>query len=192
MSHTHSLHSSIIAKPCAARLRMCAAVCLLLLLTGCGGLPKDIDPVTPFDVNRYLGTWYEIARLDHRFERGLSNVSAEYSLGDEGGITVLNRGFSEQDNEFTEATGRAKFGGDTDEGYLKVSFFGPFFASYVVFNLDDDYQRAYVAGHNRSYLWFLSRTPTVTEAQRDAFVQEARSRGFSVEELIFVDQSRAE
>lgn len=109
-----------------------------LLLSACStGLPKGITPVQDFEVDRYLGTWYEIARLDHRFERGLSNVSAEYSLKDNGKIRVINKGLDE-DGEWNEAEGRARFARDEDEGYLKVSFFGPFFGTYAVFNLDED------------------------------------------------------
>jgi len=171
--------------------RIALSLVLSFLLTACSGLPKGIEPVNNFDVQRYLGTWYEIARLDHRFERGLSNVSAEYSLKDNGEIRVLNRGYNMEDEEFTDAEGRARFGRDTDEGYLKVSFFGPFFGSYVVFNLDEDYRRAYVAGDDRSYLWFLSRTPTVSDAEMDAFVSAAKALDFPVEQLIFVDQSLA-
>jgi len=171
--------------------RLVACLILVFSLTACGGLPKGIDPVDGFDVQRYLGTWYEVARLDHRFERGLSNVSAQYSLKDNGEIRVVNRGYNVDDKAFTEAEGRARFARDADEGYLKVSFFGPFFGSYVVFDLDADYSRAYVAGDDRSYLWFLSRTPTVSEEQMDAFVNRARTLGFPVEQLIFVDQSLA-
>ncbi|WP_082888473.1 lipocalin family protein [Marinobacter sp. LQ44] len=115
---------------------------LLLLLTGCTGLPKGIEPVTGFDQDRYLGTWYEIARLDHSFERSLSQVTADYTLNDDGSIKVINRGYNAEKGEWKEAQGRAKFVGDSEVGHLKVSFFGPFYASYVVFELDDDYSTA--------------------------------------------------
>ncbi len=168
--------------------RLLGSVSSVLLLSACaGGLPKGITPVQNFEVDRYLGTWYEIARLDHRFERGLTNVSAEYSLKDNGQIRVLNKGLDEN-GEWSEAEGRAKFARAKDEGYLKVSFFGPFFGTYAVFNLDEDYSQAYVAGDDRSYLWFLSRTPTVNEEQKQAFVDQAQALGFPVEELIFVEQ----
>ncbi len=168
--------------------RLLASFSSALLLAACaGGLPKGITPVQNFDVDRYLGTWYEIARLDHRFERGLTNVSAEYSLKDNGQIRVLNKGRDEK-GEWNEAEGRAKFAREKDEGYLKVSFFGPFFGTYAVFNLDQDYSQAYVAGDDRSYLWFLSRTPTVNDEQKQAFVDQAQALGFPIGELIFVDQ----
>lgn len=165
-------------------------ITFLLLLTGCAAqLPKGIDPVQNFVVDRYMGTWYEVARLDHRFERGLSNVSATYTVRDDGDIDVLNRGFNEQKQAWSEAKGKAKFVRSVDEGFLKVSFFGPFFGSYVVFDLDDAYTQAYVSGNDRSYLWFLARQPTITDAQKEAFVKRAEALGFPVAELIFVDQS---
>ena len=162
------------------------AICLL---TGCTGLPKGVQPVAPFDLQRYLGTWYEIARLDHRFERGLSRVTADYQLRDDGGVTVVNRGYSDADRAFEQATGKAYFKGDSSTAHLKVSFFGPFYGSYVVFELDPDYRHAFVAGHNQRYLWLLARTPSVDESVYDAFVASARSRGFDTEALIRVDQS---
>lgn len=164
---------------------------LLLLLTGCTGLPKGIEPVTGFDQERFLGTWYEIARLDHRFERGLSQVTAEYSLNDDGSISVLNRGYNEAEGEWQEAEGRAVFVGDSDVGHLKVSFFGPFYSSYVVFDLDkENYSRAYITGYNRDYLWFLSRTPEVADEALAHFRARAEAEGFELDELIVVDQSR--
>lgn len=163
---------------------------LLLLLAGCTGLPKGIEPVTGFDQNRYLGTWYEIARLDHSFERGLNQVTAEYTLNDDGSIKVINRGYNEEKGEWKEAEGRAKFVGDSNVGHLKVSFFGPFYASYVVFGLDDDYTTAYITGYNRNYLWLMSRTPEVSEEVLEAFKARAVAEGFELGELIVLEQSR--
>lgn len=170
-------------------MRQWVVLLLGMALAGCAGLPTGIDPVKPFDAQRYLGTWYEIARLDHRFERGLSNVSATYSQRDNGQIRVVNQGFNSAEDEWTQAEGRAKFVRSDSEGYLKVSFFGPFYGSYVVFDLDADYQQAFVAGNDRSYLWYLSRSPTVSEAQKQAFLIKTKQLGFPVDELIFVDQS---
>jgi len=162
----------------------------LLLLAGCTGLPKGIEPVTGFDQDRYLGTWYEIARLDHSFERGLSQVTAEYSLNDDGSIKVINRGYNEEKGEWEEAEGRAVFVGDSDVGHMKVSFFGPFYASYVVFELDDDYSTVYITGYNRNYLWLMSRTPEVSDEELEAFRERAVAEGFELGELIVVEQSR--
>src|SRR5690554_6326723 len=161
---------------------------LLLLLAGCTGLPKGIEPVTGFDQDRYLGIWYEIARLDHSFERGLSQVTAEYTLNDDGSIKVINRGYNAEKGEWKEAEGRAKFVGDSEVAHLKVSFFGPFYASYVVFELDDDYSTAYITGYNRNYLWLMSRTPEVSEEVLEAFKARAAAEGFELGELIVVEQ----
>ena len=162
---------------------------LSLLLSGCGGFPKNVTPVQQFDLNRYLGKWYEIARLDHSFEHGLEQVSAEYTLLDDGRVKVVNRGFSTQKKEWKEAVGKAYLAGETGEGFLKVSFFGPFYSSYVVFGLDEqDYQYAYVSGPTHSYLWLLSRTPKVEEEVMGHFVQTAKEKGFDTEELIYVQQ----
>ncbi|WP_028670285.1 lipocalin family protein [Saccharospirillum impatiens] len=168
-----------------------ALILLFLFLAGCTGLPKGIEPVAGFEPDRYLGTWYEIARLDHRFERGLSNVTAEYSLNEDGSIRVLNRGYKEAEGEWQQAEGRAVFVGDRDVGHLKVSFFGPFYASYVVFELDKEaYSQAYLTGSDRGTLWFLSRTPQVSETAMAQFRARAEAEGFELDELIVVDQSQ--
>lgn len=167
------------------------AIATAFTLTACTGVPEGIQPVTDFEADQYLGTWYEIARLDHSFEEGLTNVTAEYSYNDDGSIRVVNRGYSSEDDAWDEAEGKAWFVGEKDVAHLKVSFFGPFYSSYVVFVLDqEDYQYAYVTGYDRDYLWFLSRTPTVSDDALDAFRQAAQSRGFDTDELIIVDQSR--
>ena len=163
-------------------------VLLVVLLTGCTSAPKGIEPVQEFELSKYLGTWHEIARLDHSFERGLSNVTAEYSLREDGGVRVINRGYSAEEGKWEQAEGKAYFVEDSDTGHLKVSFFGPFYGAYVVFNLDEDYQQSFVSGPDRSYLWFLSRTPTVSEADKQRFIQAARAKGFDTDELIFVEQ----
>lgn len=162
----------------------------VLLLVGCTGVPEGIEPVSDIDVDRYIGNWYEIARLDHSFEEGLSSVTAEYSIQDDGSIRVINRGYSEEEGTWKEAEGRAVFV-DEGSGHLKVSFFGPFYASYVVFWLDEGYQSAYITGYDRDYLWFLSRTPTVSDEALAEFRGAAKERGFNLEELIVVDQSRS-
>ena len=158
-----------------------------LLLAGCNGVPKGIEPVTGFDQERYLGTWYEIARLDHSFEEGLDRVTAEYLPNDDGSINVINRGYSQAKGEWEEAEGRAVFVGDSDVAHLKVSFFGPFYSSYVVFELDEDYSKAYITGYNRDYLWFLSRTPQVSAAELETFKTRAAAEGFELGELIVVE-----
>ncbi len=170
-------------------MRLLTGLLAVLLLTACTGLPGNIKPVADFDLNRYLGTWYEIARLDHSFERGLSNVTAQYSLRDDGGVTVINGGFDKQKGKWKSATGKALFTGSETSGHLKVSFFGPFYGSYVVFTLDPDYQYAFITGFNKKFLWLLSRSPTVKPAVLDLFMQQAKAAGFDLSDLILVDHS---
>jgi apolipoprotein D and lipocalin family protein len=170
-------------------MRVISFAFILVFLTGCLGTPEGVRPVGQFELNRYLGKWYEIARLDHSFERGLENVTAEYSLRDDGGVRVINRGFSAKDKEWKQAEGKAYFIRDPNEGYLKVSFFGPFYGSYVVFDLDrENYQYAFVSGPDTSYLWLLSRTPVVSKKLMERFVQRANSLGFDTDKLIYVKQ----
>ena len=161
-------------------------------LTGCLGMPDGVVPVKNFELNRYLGKWYEIARLDHSFERGLERVTAEYSMRQDGGVTVLNRGYSVEKKKWQEARGKAFFVNKANEGYLKVSFFGPFYGSYVVFELEKrDYNYAFVSGPDTSYLWLLARTPTLPQSVIDKFKQRSEELGFDTGKLIFVKQDSA-
>lgn len=169
----------------AERVTGLLALLSALILTGCTGLPEGITPVPDFRINDYLGTWYEIARLDHSFERGLEQVSAEYSAGGDGSIKVVNRGYSSATQEWKEAVGKAWFVRSEREGYLKVSFFGPFYGSYVVFYIDPDYQYAYVTGYDKSYLWLLARTRKVGPEVIGTFVERSRQLGFATDSLIF-------
>ena len=173
-------------------MRVLTLLFMAWLLVACTGLPEGVQPVRPFDAERYLGTWYEIARLDHSFERGLEQVSANYSMREDGGIRVLNKGYSVEEGKWQEAEGKAYLMGADDEGYLKVSFFGPFYGAYGIFGLDQqDYQYAFVSGYSTDYLWLLARTPTVSPELIKRFKTEAARRGFATEQLIFVEQSVA-
>jgi apolipoprotein D and lipocalin family protein len=157
-------------------------------LCGCLGMPKNVSPVENFELDRYLGKWYEIARLDHSFERGLENITAEYSLREDGGVDVKNRGFSRSGNEWSEANGKAYFVNSPKEGYLKVSFFGPFYGSYIIFELDvENYQYAFVSGPDLNYLWLLSRTPVVSKEIITDFIEKSKALGFDTKKLIIVD-----
>jgi apolipoprotein D and lipocalin family protein len=163
------------------------AVLFLTLQSGCTGLPEGVSVVTGFEIDRYMGTWYEIARLDHRFERGLSAVTADYNLRDDGGVRVVNRGYNDQSGEWDEANGKAYFVGASDVGQLKVSFFGPFYGGYNIVELDkSDYQYSLVAGPNRDYLWILSRTPQMESNTLQSLISKAGELGFATDELIFV------
>ena len=163
-------------------------IALALLLAGCVDKPDNIEPVKPFEAQRYLGKWYEIARLDHSFERGLSQVTADYSMRDDGDIKVVNRGYDAAKKEWKESEGKAKFVGAKDEGYLKVSFFGPFYGSYIVFDLAPDYSHSLVSGPDKSYLWILSRTPQMDASTQKRLVDKAQALGYDTSKLIYVKQ----
>ena len=159
-----------------------------LLFSGCVGIPENISPVDNFNVERYLGKWYEIARLDHSFERGLTHTTAEYSMRDDGGVRVLNRGYNTEKQQWKEAEGKAFFVEASNKGYLKVSFFGPFYGSYIIYDLDqNNYQYAIVCGPNKSYLWILSRTPELNEGTKQMLIAKAVAAGFDTTQLIYVD-----
>lgn len=164
-------------------------VLFIILLTGCLGSPEGVVAIDGFDKQRYLGRWYEVARLDHSFERGLSNVTADYSIREDGGIRVINRGYSTEEAAWQEAEGRAYFMEDEQRGHLKVSFFGPFYGSYIVFEMDQlDYQYAFVAGNSTDYLWLLARTPTISPELQEHFIKRVGELGFDPGALIFVEQ----
>ena len=164
---------------------------LLLGLAGCATAPPaGLTPVTPFDVNRYAGKWYEIARMDHSFERGLSDVSARYTVQPDGSVQVINRGFDVSRQAWKEAVGKALFTGDASRGALKVSFFGPFYGGYNVVALDPDYRWSLVVGPDLGYVWILARERQLSPAVRQQVLEKARSFGIEVDRLIWVDQSR--
>ena len=167
------------------------AISLALVLAGCVGRPEGIAPVTQFDSTKYLGKWYEIARMDHSFERGMNNVSADYSMRDDGGIKVINRGYKTDKKQWSQSEGKAYFVDTPDIAHLKVSFFGPFYGSYVVFDLDPNYQHSLVTGNDKSYLWLLSRKPQLDEATKKRLVDKAQALGYDTAKLIWVDQSQA-
>ncbi len=157
-----------------------------MLLAACVGTPDGLTPVSDFKVDRYLGTWYEIARLDHSFERDLQQVTARYSLNADGSVRVINRGFNARQQQWRQAEGTAKFVGQPDVGHLKVSFFGPFYGGYNILVLDRDYQYALVSGPDRDYLWILARTPSIPQATYDALLTQADQMGFDTAQLIRV------
>lgn len=163
------------------------AAALAVVLGGCSitGIPDGLEPVSAFELERYLGQWHEIARLDHSFERGLEQVTATYSMRKDGGVRVINRGYDTEKEQWDEAEGRAYFIGDETIGRLKVSFFGPFFGSYNIIELGDDYEYSMVAGPDRSYLWILSRTPKMAPEELDRLVEKAEALGFNTDGLIY-------
>lgn len=167
-----------------------AAVTAAFLVVSCSTPtpPPGVTVVSQFDASRYLGKWYEIARFDHRFERGLERVTATYSPQDDGGIQVINRGYNTKRGQWQQSIGKAYFTGSQDRAALKVSFFGPFYGGYNIIALDKDYQHALVCGPDRDYLWILSRTPTISADVRQQLLDTATRQGFDVSKLIWVEQ----
>jgi apolipoprotein D and lipocalin family protein len=146
-----------------------------------------MEPVTGFNLNKYFGTWYEIARMPARFENNLNQVTATYSLRSDGKVRVENEGVDARSQKRKRAIGKAKFAGKPDAGYLKVSFFGPFYADYVILELDQDYRYAMVAS-SKKCLWILSRSPSLEKTTLDSLIEKARNLGFEIEKLYYTPQ----
>ncbi|ACM33837.1 lipocalin family protein [[Acidovorax] ebreus] len=162
------------------------------VMAGCANTspPPGVEAVTPFDLQRYQGRWYELARLDHSFERGMTDVSATYTPQADGSVRVVNRGFAAASGQWREAVGKALFTGAPTTGSLKVSFFGPFYGGYHVAALDPDYRWALVLGPDTSYCWILARDKQLDAAQRDAIVARAQALGVDTHALIWVTHKR--
>ena len=161
----------------------------LALAAGCVSVPKvDNAPVATLDLNRYLGEWYEIARFDHSFERGVEQAKANYSLKGDGTVEVVNSGI--KNGKPKTAVGKGKKS-DTP-GLLRVSFFGPFYADYRVMLIDEGYTYALVGSGSADYLWLLSRTPGLSETAKSELFAEARRRGYDTGKLIWVRQDKEE
>ena len=166
-----------------------AFILTFILLNACGSVHTNPAAVHPFEKDRYLGKWYEIARMDFKFEKDLNNTTAEYGIRNDGMISVTNRGYNYVKQEWTEATGRAKFVKEESTAMLKVSFFGPFFAGYNVIALDENYQYALVAGKDLDFLWILSRKPSMPEQIKNDYLMKAKDIGFKTDELIWVEHN---
>lgn len=166
----------------------CIGICLLI--SSCTSVPDNVRPVGEFELPRYLGTWYEIARFDHSFERGLSEVTATYSMREDGGVRVINKGYSQKKGEWDEAEGKAYFVSNSSTGHLKVSFFGPFYASYVIMALDkENYEYALITGPDKDYLWILARTPSLPKQTVDKLITIAEQAGYDTNKLIWVEHT---
>ncbi|SMG46280.1 lipocalin family protein [Cedecea sp. NFIX57] len=164
------------------------AVALFVVSCSAPTPPPSVTVVQNFEAKRFIGTWYEIARMDHSFESGLNQVTATYSFMDDGGLRVINRGFNPDRQMWQQAEGKAYFTGDPSVAALKVSFFGPFYGGYNVIALDKDYRHALVCGPDLSYLWILSRTPTISRDLKQQLLAIAARQGFAVDKLIWVKQ----
>jgi apolipoprotein D and lipocalin family protein len=169
-------------------LSVLAAPCLALSLFACASIPKGATAVERFQKERYLGKWYEIARFDFAFEKGLSDTTAEYSEGKDGSIVVVNRGFNVAKGKWQEVSGQARFKSADTKAALEVSFFGPFYAAYNVIALDPEYRYALVAGSDLRFLWILSRTKTIPDEVKAEYVDLAGFLGYDVSKLVWVEQ----
>jgi len=163
---------------------------IIILFNSCASIPQKAKPVENFEVNRYLGTWYEVARFDFRFEKDLDNTSANYTLDKKGNVIVLNSGYNFVKNKWSKADGLAKFRGDKNIAALKVSFFGPFYSGYNVIALDENYQYALIAGKNLDYLWILSRTKELPEEIKTEYLKIAVEIGYDTSRLIWIKHDK--
>lgn len=154
-------------------------------------VPQGVHPVEHFDIARYLGKWYELARIEHSFEKGLQRTQAEYSLSRTGGIHVTNRGYDPKRGEWKVSHGKAKPTVAADIAALKVSFFGPFYGGYNVVALDDNYQWAMVIGSSLEYFWILSRTPSLPSGVEERLMHQAQLLGVDTQKVLWVHQDGA-
>ena len=163
----------------------------MMSLSACTLIDKPVTVVKPFELNQYLGTWYEIARLDHSFERNMSHVTAQYTLQGSK-VVVTNRGFKQDEQQWDEANGKAYFIDGSDQGLLKVSFFGPFYGAYQIHDViqepNGQYTDALVIGPNAQYAWILSRTAVINPNTKQGFINKLSALGINTNNLIWVDQ----
>ena len=159
------------------------------LMFGKLGIPEGMTAVQDFDIHRFTGTWYEIARLDHGFEKGMNHVSAEYTLGQDGSLKIINKGFDTKTSTWQSSEAKAGFIESPEVGRLKVSFFGPFYGSYNIIDLDDQgYSYAMVTGPSTRFFWILSREKTLDNEVMQRLIKKAVDLGFKLDKLIYVDQ----
>ena len=157
--------------------------CLLMLLAACAASTEGISSVQGLDIPRYMGKWYEIARYDHRFEEGMTRVSATYTLLDDGRIEVLNSGY--KDGKYKEIKGKAKQPNPADPGKLKVSFFLWFYSDYYVLILDPEYRYVVIGSSSDKYLWIMSRQPDLVEDVIRDLLDQLRERGYDTAKLVY-------
>lgn len=169
----------------------------VLLQAGCTIIDKKVAVVQPFDAQNYLGKWYEIARLDHSFERGLTQVTAEYQQ-DGDAIKVINRGYDPQKKAWKSAEGIAYFTDGAQTGRLKVSFFRPFYGAYQIHAIipeqpsaSEPYQVSLVIGPDTDYMWLLARSPSIDEATKQQLLTKAKALGIDTQQIIWVEQTAA-
>ena len=150
------------------------------------GLPDKVKPIKNFEVDKYLGTWYEIARIDNPVEKGLQKVYATYSKKTDGKFEFITKGYSEKKKEWKTIKSKAKFAKTSTDGYFKVYYLGPFYTSYAIFEIGKNYEYAFVAGYNESSLWLLSRKKQIDQSVIDHFLKKSKELGFKTEKLLFI------
>ncbi|QES88324.1 lipocalin family protein [Rhizosphaericola mali] len=143
------------------------------------------DVIEHLDVKKYMGKWYEIARVENKFEKGLYNVTAEYQLQKNGTIRVQDSGYSQKKNKREQAIGKTKFTSKESNGGLKVSFFGPFYSAYNIVQLDENYKYALIFGKNSKYLWILSREKNVPSNIKQKYLNYASDNGYDTTKLVW-------
>jgi len=146
-------------------------------------IKSDVEVIQNFDLQKYLGKWYEIARFDFFWEKNLKNVTAEYSLNDDGSVKVNNKGVNILSNKTKNSIGKAKYAGNVNEGALKVSFFGPFYSGYNIVKIDEDYQDVLIFGENLDYLWILSRNKSINPERKEIYLNYAKACGYDLSKL---------
>ncbi|AUZ04648.2 lipocalin [Vitreoscilla sp. C1] len=144
--------------------------------------------VEDFDVQRYMGKWYEVARFDFKWQKNLKNVTADYTLQNDGSIQVDNQGSDITTLERKQSIGKAKSNGNANNGALKVSFFGPFYSEYNVVQLDPDYRYALIFGENNDYMWLLSREKTMPDSVKQKYLNFAQQSGYDLNRLVWTQQ----
>lgn len=169
---------------------LCIGIIGLFAFNSCTNIPKGASAVKPFQKEKYLGKWYEIARLDFRYEKDLNNTTANYSVNSDGSIKVDNRGYNYVTKEWKQSIGKARFTRDENVGMLKVSFYGPFYSGYNVIAVDSAYQYALVAGKNLNYLWILSRETSIPDDIKESYLKIAGRIGYKTSELIWVEHNK--
>lgn len=161
---------------------------IFLACTSNKKMSSKVQVVSPFDVKKYTGQWYEIARFDFKHEKDMHKVTANYTLKDNGSIEVRNKGFNTKENKWKESVGKAKFNGPADQAALKVSFFGPFYAEYNVVKLSNDYSTALIFGESTDYIWILSREKKISEKTKAEYLDFAKKHGYDLSRLVWTAQ----
>ena len=157
-------------------------------LNACSNEQLNNSTVSELDLNRYVGKWYEIARFDHIFERGLVGCTANYTLQDNGYIKVVNAGYKKTlDGKYDESVGKARRPNEDEPGKLEVAFFANFYADYYVLELASDYRYVLVGSKTDKYLWILSRTPQMEQVDLDFLLKRAKERGYNIDKLIWIE-----